>query len=98
MSLLKWSSWWSFRPIEMFDGFIDAPETTAVQCLELEVGLKDNDDQCDQIGRFFKDLGNKFSFKSSQNIWCLCWPILKMSLLSMMWLRFWQLLGQLGFS
>ena len=27
--------------------------------------------QCDQIGRFLKALGNKFSFQCSPNIWCL---------------------------
>ena len=27
--------------------------------------------QCDRIGRFLKVLGNKFSYNSSPNFWCL---------------------------
>ena len=30
--------------------------------------------QCDQIGLFSKDLGDKFSYKSSPNIWKLFGP------------------------
>ena len=38
--------------------------------------------QCDQIGRFFKVLGDKFTFKSYPNVWQLLGPIGKASLLS----------------
>ena len=33
--------------------------------------------QCDQIGRFLKVLGNKFSFKSSPKVFCDFWALLK---------------------
>ena len=34
---------------------------------------------CDQIGRIFQVLGDKFLHKSSQNIWRYFWAILKTS-------------------
>ena len=54
--------------------------------------------QCDQIGQFLKSLGDKFSLKSSQNLWKLFGLQWKASYCSenyrgSFWGKFWKILG-----
>ena len=61
-----------------------------VFCKETFLGRKkfSFDQWCDQIGRFLKILGDKFSFKSSPDIWWHFGPFIVKSAVAVFWATF----------
>ena len=70
------------------------------ELLAPKLSLKDSCEQCDQIGQFLKDFGEKLRYKTSQNVWSLLGDFEKHQSLrskKMLWPVFWQFLEKFGY-
>ena len=87
IAILSWASYFfvSCVPIKSFSNLV-----SAIIFIFWE--------QYDQIGLFLEVFGNKFSNKSSPNVWWLFWAILKnvICLVNLLWLLFGQLFQKFG--